>query len=100
MITVTDNHGTKYVARYLLPGDTYGNGAVWGEVFYQQGRIGITIDGLPCTYFADQFADKAEGRRIGGQLAIDYGQGWTLTEESTLAFFQLADKALTLAGLR
>lgn len=94
MITVTDNTGRSYTARILQPGDTYGNGAVWGAATYHdEGRLGITIDGTPATYYADGFAGKAEGQRIGGKLAIDLGAEWYLTEESTLAFYQLADSA-------
>lgn len=93
-ITVHDNHGHSYQARILQPGDTYGNGGIWGAASYHdEGRLGITIDGTPATYYADGFVGKAEGKRIGGQLAIDHGQNWLLTEESTLAFYQLADAA-------
>lgn len=93
-ITVHDNHGSAYTARILQPGDAYGNGAIWGDASYHdEGRLGITIDGTPSTFYADGFVGKAEGHRVGAALAIDLGANWFLTEESTLRFYQLADSA-------
>lgn len=98
-ITVTDNTGRRYSARVLLPGSPYGNSGIWGGVFYQEGRIGITIDGTPATYNADGIARLGE-RPFGGALAIDSGADWKLTEESTERFCKLAQLAITtLVGL-
>lgn len=98
-IEVEDNHGHRYTARALKPGDAYGNGGTWGSVFYQEGRLGVTIDGLPSTYFADSIARLGD-RPFPGPLAIDSGQGWLLTEESTAAFVRLARDAMATAGAR
>lgn len=94
--TVTDNHGNSYTARALKPGDAYGNGATWGSVFYQRGRLGITIDGLPSTYYAATIADDDHEL----PLAIDFDAGWFLTPESTARFVQLAKDAMSTAGAR
>lgn len=93
-ITVRDNTGRGYTARALKPGDTYGNGAVWGEAFYQRDRLGVTVDGAPGTWYAATIAE-------GGELVwLDFGQGWHLTADSSAELVQLARAALATAGAR
>ena len=83
-ITVTDNHGIEYPARVVVMGDRYGLCAVW-----KHAQPGVTVDGTGATWFADTLAE-----REGGEIHIDAGQGWKLTEASSAALRELAAAAI------
>ncbi len=93
MITVTDNKGRAYTARILHPGDSYGRGAVWATdpVCRDLGPCGITVDGAPGTWYAGSIA---AGNIGAGPIALDFGQGWFLTEDSSDALRHLARAAM------